>query len=66
MLFSVDWSEECKHLAEVMTELSNQDDLKTVQFIKIGAEDFPEISMKHEVGRGHLVANGFKLIQGSP
>lgn len=49
VLFSADWAEQCKQILDVMTELSKQNDMKSTQFINLKAEDFPEVSLKHQV-----------------
>ena len=50
VLFSADWAEQCKQVQDVMEDLAKilADKLA---FVKIIAEDFPEIAMKHQVSR---------------
>ncbi|CAH0394332.1 unnamed protein product [Bemisia tabaci] len=47
--FYADWSDQCKHMDSVFSELSKQADFKGVKFAKIAAEDFPDLSMKYNV-----------------
>lgn len=48
VLFSADWAEQCKQVQDVMEDLAKilADKLT---FVKITAEEFPEIAMKHQV-----------------
>ena len=47
--FYAEWAPQCVQMNEVMGELSNQPEFKTVQFAKCLAEDIPEVSLKHSV-----------------
>lgn len=49
ILFSAVWAEQCLQIIDVMKELSNQSDFKNFQFIDVEAEEFSDISLKHQV-----------------
>lgn len=49
VLFSADWAEQCKQILDVMGELSKLPDLKEISFLNVPAEEFSEISLKHQV-----------------
>jgi thioredoxin-like negative regulator of GroEL len=49
VLFSADWAEQCAQILNVMNELAKQDDFKVFKFLDVAAEDFSEISLKHQV-----------------
>lgn len=49
VLFSADWAEQCKQILDVMAELSKMPDLKDIAFLNVPAEEFSEISLKHQV-----------------
>ncbi|KAJ6637019.1 Glutaredoxin-3 [Pseudolycoriella hygida] len=49
VLFSADWAEQCKQILDVMDELSKKQDLKDLTFLNVSAEEFSEISLKHQV-----------------
>jgi hypothetical protein len=51
VLFSAEWAEQCLQILNVMTELSKQDDFKVFQFLNVPAEDFSEVSLKHQVNK---------------
>lgn len=46
-LFSAEWAEQCQQILSVMNELSTEQ--KDLQFLNIPAEDFAEISFKHQI-----------------
>lgn len=48
VLFSADWAEQCKQVQDVLEDLTKLLADK-LAFVKITAEDFPEIAMKHQV-----------------
>ncbi|XP_017494171.1 PREDICTED: glutaredoxin 3 [Rhagoletis zephyria] len=48
VLFTADWAEQCKHVQEALEELAKILSAK-LQFASIVAENFPEISMKHQI-----------------
>lgn len=48
VLFSADWAEQCKQVQDVLEDLTKMLAEK-LTFVKIAAEDFPEIAMKHQV-----------------
>lgn len=48
VLFSADWAEQCKQVEDVLEDLAKLLTDK-LAFVKITAEDFPEIAMKHQV-----------------
>ncbi|XP_053949781.1 glutaredoxin 3 [Anastrepha ludens] len=48
VLFTADWAEQCKHVLEALEELAKILNDK-LQFVSIIAENFPEISMKHQI-----------------
>ncbi|KAI8121191.1 hypothetical protein FF38_00868 [Lucilia cuprina] len=48
VLFSADWAEQCKQVQDVLEDLTKLLGDK-LAFIKITAEDFPEIAMKHQI-----------------
>lgn len=47
--FYADWAEQCERMNDVLEELAKQTELNCVHFIKLAAEDLPEISLKHQV-----------------
>lgn len=47
-LFEADWAEQCAQVKDVLGDLSKIIGDK-LQFINLNAENFPEISMKHQV-----------------
>ncbi|EDW37074.1 GL26044 [Drosophila persimilis] len=47
-LFAADWAEQCAQVKDVLEELSKLLGDK-LQFISLNAEQFPEISMKHQI-----------------
>lgn len=47
-LFEADWAEQCAQVKDVLGDLSKIIGDK-LQFISLNAENFPEISMKHQV-----------------
>ncbi|XP_037029228.1 glutaredoxin-3 [Bradysia coprophila] len=49
VLFSADWAEQCKQILDVMGELSKLPDLNEISFLNVPAEEFSEISLKHQV-----------------
>lgn len=46
-LFSADWAEQCIQILNVLKELAKQ--YTALQFIDVPAEEFSEISIKHQV-----------------
>uniref|UniRef100_A0A1A9W8I7 Uncharacterized protein n=1 Tax=Glossina brevipalpis TaxID=37001 RepID=A0A1A9W8I7_9MUSC len=48
LLFSAEWADQCKQVEDVMEDLGKMLGDK-LRFVKITAEDFPEISMKHQI-----------------
>ncbi|KAM7350014.1 glutaredoxin 3 [Cochliomyia hominivorax] len=48
VLFSADWAEQCKQVQDVLEDLSKLLGDK-LAFVKIAAEDFPEVAMKHQI-----------------
>ncbi|XP_004529649.1 glutaredoxin 3 [Ceratitis capitata] len=48
VLFTADWAEQCKHVQDALEELAKFLGNK-LQFVSIAAENFPEISMKHQI-----------------
>jgi len=48
-LFAADWAEQCGQVKDALEELSKITGEK-LQFISLNAEQFLEISMKHQVG----------------
>ncbi|XP_011177321.1 glutaredoxin 3 [Zeugodacus cucurbitae] len=48
VLFTADWAEQCKHVLEALEELAKILSNK-LQFVSVVAENFPEISMKHQI-----------------
>ncbi|XP_067641171.1 glutaredoxin 3 [Eurosta solidaginis] len=48
VLFTADWAEQCKHVQDALEELAKILSNK-LQFASIVAENFPEISMKHQI-----------------
>ncbi|XP_065363846.1 glutaredoxin 3 [Calliphora vicina] len=48
VLFSADWAEQCKQVQDVLEDLTKLLADK-LAFVKITAEDFPEIAMKHQI-----------------
>lgn len=49
VLFSADWAEQCKQILDVMAELSKMPDMNEISFLNVPAEEFSEISLKHQV-----------------
>jgi len=47
VLFWADWAEQCKQVEDILKALSEQ--YKDMSFISVVAENFPEISMTHQV-----------------
>ncbi|XP_017047929.1 glutaredoxin 3 [Drosophila ficusphila] len=47
-LFAADWAEQCGQVKDALEELSKITGEK-LQFISLNAEQFPEISMKHQI-----------------
>lgn len=47
VLFSASWAEQCQQIFDVMSDLSAKTD--RIQFIDIAAEDFSDISLKHQI-----------------
>ncbi|XP_014087767.1 glutaredoxin 3 [Bactrocera oleae] len=48
VLFTADWAEQCKHVQEALEELTKILSNK-LQFVSVVAENFPEISIKHQI-----------------
>lgn len=62
MLFTADWAEQCKHVQEALEELAKILSNK-LQFVSVVAENFPEISIKHQVLQVHRVYAITKTLQ---
>uniref|UniRef100_A0A2M4APH6 Putative glutaredoxin-related protein n=1 Tax=Anopheles triannulatus TaxID=58253 RepID=A0A2M4APH6_9DIPT len=49
VLFSAEWAEQCRQIADVMLELAKQPDLGAIQFLDVPAEDLSEVSLHHQI-----------------
>lgn len=47
--FGVDYVEQCKHINEALTALSERPEFKNVGFFKCDAEDLSEVSLKYNI-----------------
>lgn len=43
------WAPQCQQMTDVMVELSKDAQLKNIQFVKVEAEEVPEVSQKYEI-----------------
>ncbi|XP_068150516.1 glutaredoxin 3 [Drosophila tropicalis] len=49
VLFAADWAEQCAQVKDVLEELTKVLGSEKLQFISLNAEQYPEISMKHQI-----------------
>lgn len=49
VLFSALWAEQCKQILDVFNDLSPKTEFGQLQFIDVAAEDYAEISIKHQI-----------------
>lgn len=43
--FSASWAEQCKHMNDIFSDMSQLDEYKSVKYAAIEAEEFPQISL---------------------
>uniref|UniRef100_A0A7G3AIE2 Putative glutaredoxin-related protein n=1 Tax=Lutzomyia longipalpis TaxID=7200 RepID=A0A7G3AIE2_LUTLO len=48
-IFSADWAEQCKQVADVAADLAGKPEYADVQFLSVPAEELSEISLKHQI-----------------
>uniref|UniRef100_A0A0V0G8T5 Putative glutaredoxin-related protein n=1 Tax=Triatoma dimidiata TaxID=72491 RepID=A0A0V0G8T5_TRIDM len=47
--FYADWVDQCVHMDKILAEMANLTEYKLVRFIRIPAEDVPEISLRYKI-----------------
>lgn len=49
VLFSAPWAEQCKQITDVFSDLFPKPEFAQLQFIDVPAEDYPELSIHHQI-----------------